>query len=156
MLISGDRVEMRGPRPPAVQAGPGRAGMRFHIHKEAGDTYVMPYDAASLVTAGRIDRRLFNATKLAELGYNDLSRKDIPLIVTGNSEDIRAVKADRQGGQDLAGRQGEGHAGPKRPSGRRTGRLAVGAVDNSDQLAMFSSRGPLKRHWPRSSVVRSP
>ncbi|MFC0623351.1 S8 family serine peptidase [Kribbella deserti] len=93
-LISGDRVALRGAKTPVAQAGPGRAGMGFHISKVGGDTFVLPYDAAALVAAGRVDRRLFNVTKLAEFGYDDRSRADIPLIVAGGTEKVRALQAD--------------------------------------------------------------
>src|SRR6185436_5405113 len=41
-----------------------------------------PADVAALVSAGRLDRRLFNVTKLVRFGYDDRSRPDLPLIVS--------------------------------------------------------------------------
>ncbi|MFK4083674.1 S8 family serine peptidase [Kribbella sp. NPDC020789] len=82
-LITGDRVELRGAARPMVTAGQGRAGTRFHISKDGTDTYVVPSDALPLIGAGRLDRRLFDITKLTAFGYTDDARQDIPLIVEG-------------------------------------------------------------------------
>src|SRR5215470_6853511 len=70
-LVTGDR------------AGKGRTGMVFRRWVEGGDTYVLPADAASLVAAKRVDRRLFNVSKLVQFGYDDSKRKALPLIVSG-------------------------------------------------------------------------
>ncbi|WP_063822851.1 S8 family serine peptidase [Kribbella flavida] len=127
-LISGDQVRLRGAEPPVVRGGPGRAGMRFHISKQGADTHVLPYDAAALVAEGRVDRRLFNVTRLAELDFDDRSRGDIPLIVAGSSEKLRAMTS----------------------VGRKLGLGSVGAValrEPKAQAAEFwnSVRGSAKR-----------
>lgn len=94
-LITGDRVELRASRPPTVRPGSRRAGTGFRIYQDRGDTYVLPSDAAALVTAGLVDRRLFNVTKLAELGYDDRDRKDMPLIIAGTANRFRTTAGAR-------------------------------------------------------------
>jgi subtilisin family serine protease len=85
-LITGDRVlvhPVRGGQPEyTMQPAKGREGTPVLRRTEAGDTYMIPADAAPLVAAGRVDRRLFNVTKLVEFGYDDRSRAEMPLIVT--------------------------------------------------------------------------
>lgn len=86
-LLTGDRVTVQlrdGAGGPllAVQPGKGREGQQFIRRTQAGDTFVIPSDAAALVASGRLDKRLFNVTKLVEFGYDDGSRQDLPLIVT--------------------------------------------------------------------------
>jgi len=44
--------------------------------------YLIPNQAAPYVTAGAIDRQLFNLTKLIADGYDDKARSSIPLIVS--------------------------------------------------------------------------
>jgi subtilisin family serine protease len=83
-LVTGDRVllDLAGgqERVVTVDAGEGRDGMAFMQQIDRGDLYVLPADAAPLVAAGRVDRRLFNVSKLREFGYGD--RDQLPLIVT--------------------------------------------------------------------------
>jgi subtilisin family serine protease len=87
-LLTGDRVGLRpGVRPHVagsvrILPAAGREKVRFIRYLDHGDTYVLPADAAPLVNAGRLDRRLFDVTKLVAFGYGDRSRPDLPLIVT--------------------------------------------------------------------------
>ncbi|MEE6262840.1 S8 family serine peptidase [Plantactinospora sonchi] len=85
-LVTGDRVlvDLSGGRERVVmpRPGKGRDGVRFVRHVEGGDTYVIPSDALPLVAARRVDRRLFNVSKLVRLGYDDRSENVVPLIVT--------------------------------------------------------------------------
>jgi subtilisin family serine protease len=87
-LITGDRVRVRpGPvgKPVAtVDPGPGREGIRFDQSvTQDGDLTVIPVDAVPLVAAGRLDIRLFRVTDLLRTGYDDQTRPELPLIVTG-------------------------------------------------------------------------
>src|SRR5688500_10463858 len=67
-LVTGDHVVVQpldGPdRIVAVRPGKGRKGATFVRRVEHGDTYVIPADALRLVDSGRVDRRLFNVSKL--------------------------------------------------------------------------------------------
>lgn len=92
-LVTGDKVLLRGTTKPVVEAGPGRAGMPFQIYRDHGDTYVVPADAAALVSAGTLDRRLFDVTALDKAGYGDSDRTDLPLIVSGPAAQLKAAKA---------------------------------------------------------------
>jgi hypothetical protein len=86
-LITGDRVSVadRGgaPEVAAVEPGPGRDGMQFARHGHGGRMLVVPMDAVPLVGQGTLDPRLFDVAALVRAGYDDRSRSDIPLIVSG-------------------------------------------------------------------------
>ncbi|MBB2942886.1 subtilisin family serine protease [Actinoplanes lutulentus] len=45
-----------------------------------GDLYVIPERAQPLLASGRVDRRLFNVTRLLEQEYDDAHRADLPVI----------------------------------------------------------------------------
>ncbi|WP_162908038.1 S8 family peptidase [Allorhizocola rhizosphaerae] len=93
-LVTGDRVVLQpldGPdRIVAVRPGKGRQGAQFAQRVEHGDTYVIPADAATLVASGRVDSRLFNVSKLVELGYDDSKSRTVPLMVTGQTAGLKA------------------------------------------------------------------
>jgi subtilisin family serine protease len=79
-LITGDRVTLHGDRA-SVEAGPGRAGMRFIDRRDADHRYVIPADALPLLRSGRLDQRLFDLTTLISFGYDDRAG-GLPLLVT--------------------------------------------------------------------------
>ncbi|GGT16254.1 S8 family serine peptidase [Nonomuraea spiralis] len=84
-LITGDRVAVSGkPGAAAYEVTPG-AGRKvsFSIETRAGQTYVLPSDAAPLIDAGLVDERLFNVTRLLEWGYGDARRTTIPVLTKG-------------------------------------------------------------------------
>ncbi|MEV0618137.1 S8 family serine peptidase [Nonomuraea sp. NPDC050404] len=72
-LITGDRVRyVDGPgdqdtvtvdRPEGAQGG-------VQVQQSGGDVYVVPDEAEPLIADRRLDRRLFNVTGLAEMGYH--------------------------------------------------------------------------------------
>jgi subtilisin family serine protease len=80
-LITGDRVEVTADGPPRITPAPGRTAMPFRVSRTRGRLSVLPGDAAALVAAGALDRRLFDVTGLLDLGYDDTTRPDLPLIV---------------------------------------------------------------------------
>jgi subtilisin family serine protease len=80
-LVTGDRVELQPSGLPAVVAAPGRQSVPFRISTSGGHVRVVPIDAAGLIAQGRLDPRLFDVTALAESGYDDVQRPDLPLIV---------------------------------------------------------------------------
>ncbi|WP_234021175.1 S8 family serine peptidase [Streptomyces sp. 142MFCol3.1] len=47
-----------------------------------GDLFVIPDEAAPLLGADKLDRRLFNVTDLIEMGYDDAKSAAVPLIAT--------------------------------------------------------------------------
>ncbi|MEJ3748660.1 S8 family serine peptidase [Actinomycetes bacterium KLBMP 9797] len=81
-LITGDRVTFGASgRTVHIEPGPGRAGITFDTRDFGGRLEVLPSDAIAPLSAGRVDRRLFDVTGLIEMGYGD-RRDSLPLIVT--------------------------------------------------------------------------
>ncbi|NUR99910.1 MAG: hypothetical protein HOV67_32215, partial [Kribbellaceae bacterium] len=50
-----------------------------------GDLTLVPADAYALLSAGRLDKRLFNLTELAAQGYDDASSNQLPLLISGSA-----------------------------------------------------------------------
>ncbi|NUR94683.1 MAG: S8 family peptidase [Kribbellaceae bacterium] len=50
-----------------------------------GDLTLVPADAYALLSAGRLDKRLFNLTELAAQGYDDASSNQLPLLISGST-----------------------------------------------------------------------
>lgn len=91
-LVTGDRVVVTkaGNR---IEPAAGRGRMVFHQSQEGNHRFVIPGDAAPLVAAGRLDRRLFDITGLLSLRYDDRTRPDVPLLVMGDSGARAAAQA---------------------------------------------------------------
>ncbi|MEU4095891.1 S8 family serine peptidase [Streptomyces sp. NPDC026673] len=95
-LITGDRVELvtgpDGRQLAAVHRAPGSSG---HVTATVkGEIHVYPYAALPLIKAGKLDKELFNVTRLASYGYDDAHTKKLPLIVTyGSPSGVRAKGA---------------------------------------------------------------
>ncbi|MEW2091988.1 S8 family serine peptidase [Streptomyces sp. NPDC006682] len=53
-----------------------------HVRQAGEDLYVIPDEASALLAAEKLDRRLFNISTLAEMGYDDRRSGGIPLIAT--------------------------------------------------------------------------
>ncbi|MET8976358.1 S8 family serine peptidase [Streptomyces sp. NPDC004539] len=82
-LITGDTVRVSGgTRVTGVDRGTGRTKVAYSVQSFGGHTYVVPDDAAPLVASGRLDRRLFDVTRLVADGYDDGHRRTLPLIVS--------------------------------------------------------------------------
>ncbi|MGW2930411.1 S8 family serine peptidase [Streptomyces sp. NPDC001156] len=86
-LVTGDRVTVTtlagGRRTASVQPGPGREHMPFNTFEgDDKSLTVMPFDAQGLVSAGTLDRRLFNVTGLISQGYDEAHTSALPLIVS--------------------------------------------------------------------------
>jgi subtilisin family serine protease len=83
-LVSGDRVELWGSDPSAplrIEPAPRAHSVPFQDYWHDGDRYVVPGDAAMLVTDGVLDRELFNVTGLIRQGYDDAHTAAVPLLV---------------------------------------------------------------------------
>ncbi|HEX6360106.1 S8 family serine peptidase [Actinophytocola sp.] len=81
-LLTGDKVTIGGMRGVSVQAAKGREHIAFYTRTdEQGDTHVVPSDVVPLLSAGKLDSRLFDVTELVRVGYDDASRDRLPLIV---------------------------------------------------------------------------
>ncbi|REE99904.1 S8 family peptidase [Thermomonospora umbrina] len=79
-LVTGDTVTLRGAAI-SVRPGPGRSRVRFQRSMQDGHHHVIPSDALPLLAAGRVDRRLFDVTRLVRWGYDDARRASVPLVV---------------------------------------------------------------------------
>lgn len=58
-----------------------------HIYERNGEVHVVPAEAEPYLSAGVLDERLFNVTYLAEQGYDDTARADLPLVVAAPGGD---------------------------------------------------------------------
>ncbi|MFE7123281.1 S8 family peptidase [Streptomyces sp. NPDC057617] len=85
-LITGDRVTLStgpdGKRAASVLPGPGRDGVLFQTAEQNGRLTVLPSDAMDLVSAGTLDRELFDVTALVAQGYDEAHTSALPLIVS--------------------------------------------------------------------------
>ncbi|MFE5374722.1 S8 family serine peptidase [Streptomyces mirabilis] len=86
-LMTGDRVTVTtlpdGRRTASAQPGPGREHVPFETFQGNDKSLtVIPFDAQGLVSAGTLDRRLFNVTGLISQGYDEAHTSALPLIVS--------------------------------------------------------------------------
>lgn len=87
-LITGDVVQVTVSRDDALRAatvdaasrGKGLPEPSFRIVRSHGDVYVFPTDAAQYV-GSKLDRELFNVSKLVEQGLHDRAADSLPVIV---------------------------------------------------------------------------
>ncbi|AQU70438.1 LuxR C-terminal-related transcriptional regulator [Streptomyces niveus] len=86
-LITGDRVTLAGGdedgRVVSVEPGKGRKGIVFRTLEEDGRLTILPSDAGELVSAGRLDKKLFDVTALVAQRYDEAHAEGLPLIVAG-------------------------------------------------------------------------
>ncbi|WP_314411896.1 S8 family peptidase [Streptomyces sp. DSM 40484] len=86
-LITGDRVtvgaDSEGRRTASVTPGPGRRHIVFRTYEQDGRLTVLPSDAGDLVSAGRLDRGLFDVGALLAQRYDEAHSDALPLIVAG-------------------------------------------------------------------------
>ncbi|WP_329184822.1 S8 family serine peptidase [Actinacidiphila glaucinigra] len=93
-LVTGDRVTVTslpgGRHTASVQPGPGREHIPFRTLEADGKSLtVMPFDAEALVSAGTLDRRLFDVTALIAAGFDEAHTSTLPLIVSSRPEPAR-------------------------------------------------------------------
>lgn len=82
-LITGDTISLDAAgRVVGVTRGAGRADVPVSVQRFGGHVYAVPADAAALLASGRLDRRLFDVTRLVADGYDDAHRTTVPLIVS--------------------------------------------------------------------------
>ncbi|MGJ6965819.1 S8 family serine peptidase [Streptosporangium sp. G11] len=84
-LITGDKVTVRSggtETGTTVVRGPGGEPVGAHVTTVGADTYVYPDSAMPYVSAGLLDKRLFNVTRLLADDYDDAHVDHLPLIVT--------------------------------------------------------------------------
>ncbi|WP_330246823.1 S8 family serine peptidase [Streptomyces sp. NBC_00562] len=92
-LLTGDRVTVNtaadGRVTRSVQGADGQL-TGATTHKVGKDTYVYPDAALPYIAAEKLDRELFNVTKLLADGYGDEQSSTLPLIVTYTDAAVRA------------------------------------------------------------------
>ncbi|WP_406270864.1 S8 family peptidase [Actinacidiphila glaucinigra] len=93
-LVTGDRVTVTslpgGRHTASVQPGPGREHIPFRTLEADGKSLtVIPFDAEALVSAGTLDRRLFDVTALIAAGFDETHTSTLPLIVSSRPEPTR-------------------------------------------------------------------
>ncbi|GHJ50501.1 peptidase [Catellatospora sp. TT07R-123] len=96
-LVTGDVVTvttMSDGRQIADVDRPDNAVGGVKIQEIKGDLYVIPDEAASLLYANKLDRRLFDVTDLIEMGYDDAKSSQVPLIATYTPAKTKAKTAD--------------------------------------------------------------
>ncbi|MFI6638812.1 S8 family serine peptidase [Streptomyces sp. NPDC050504] len=81
-LITGDKVVVGAKgKVVGLVRGEGREKVVISVRREAGHVFVVPQDAQALIDAGRLDRRLFDVTRLVADKYDDAHRTSVPLVV---------------------------------------------------------------------------
>jgi subtilisin family serine protease len=90
-LITGDKVTM-GPAGTTSVLGADGEPVGAHVITAGPDTYVYPDSALPYVTAGLVDKSLFNITELLADGYDDAHIRHLPLIVTYETGRLRAQR----------------------------------------------------------------
>ncbi|MDI1461938.1 S8 family serine peptidase [Catellatospora sp. KI3] len=96
-LVTGDVVTvttMSDGRQIADVDRPDNAVGGVKIQEIKGDLYVIPDEAASLLYANKLDRRLFDVTDLIEMGYDDARSSQVPLIATYTQPKAKTKAAD--------------------------------------------------------------
>nr|WSW65997.1 S8 family serine peptidase [Streptomyces sp. NBC_00995] len=99
-LVTGDVVHYAdgvGKQDTVTVDRPDGAAGGVHVQQAGDDLYVLPDEAGSLLAAGRLDRRLFNVTALAKMGYDDARTGGIPLIATYPASRARSLPAAPRG-----------------------------------------------------------
>ncbi len=86
-LLTGDRVLLGAPGRSAsgeVVPGPGRRAMTFRTYRVGGRLHVVPADALALITAGRLDPRLFDVTGLLAAEQDGGARLPLAVAYSGS------------------------------------------------------------------------
>ncbi|MFV5992274.1 S8 family serine peptidase [Streptomyces sp. NPDC056231] len=99
-LLTGDVVHYSdgvGKQDTVTVDRPDGAAGGVHVQQAGDDLYVLPDEANSLIAAGRLDRRLFNVSALAKMGYDDRKSGGIPLIATYSASQGRSLPAAPRG-----------------------------------------------------------
>ncbi|GIE87828.1 S8 family serine peptidase [Actinoplanes regularis] len=131
-LITGDVVTVTGSAEDAqtvdVERPDGAPG-GVHLQRSGGDLFVLPDEALPLLSANKLDSRLFNVTDLLEMGYDDAKTGAVPVISAYSATAARA-------------------AAPATPQGaklvrdlRRVGAAAL-AVDKKQTRSFWTSIAP--------------
>ncbi|MEU4091670.1 S8 family serine peptidase [Streptomyces sp. NPDC026673] len=149
-LITGDKVTVTrgasGTPGVGVRPGPGRTRIGFEVsHQWHGADHhisVVPSDARSLLTAGKLDPRLFDVTEQLDAGYDDASSDSLRLIYASRSgKSATARDAIRQHGARITRILDVLRGGSLAPAKRDAGAFWK-FVSGTQGL-----RGPLDKVW---------
>ncbi|MCP2338647.1 S8 family serine peptidase [Actinomadura rupiterrae] len=103
-LITGDVVTVGtasdGRTTATVAPAPGSSG-GSEVQTVGKDTYVLPDAAKPLLAQGRLDRELFNVSKLVRFGYTNESGTGLPLIASYAGRAVRSVPVGAERKRDL-------------------------------------------------------
>ncbi|MFI6605372.1 S8 family serine peptidase [Streptomyces poriferorum] len=103
-LVTGDVVHYAdgaGKQDTVTVDRPDGAVGGVHVQQAGDDLYVLPDEAGSLIAAGKLDRRLFNISALAKMGYDDKRSGGIPLIATYPASKARSLPAAPRGSKSV-------------------------------------------------------
>ncbi|MEV6166020.1 S8 family serine peptidase [Streptomyces sp. NPDC052052] len=99
-LLTGDVVHYQdgaGKQDTVTVDRPDGATGGVHVQQAGDDIYVLPDEVTALLAAGKLDRRLFNVSALARMGYDDKTSGGIPLIATYPESRSRSLPAAPDG-----------------------------------------------------------
>ncbi|MFI0792891.1 S8 family serine peptidase [Micromonospora rubida] len=119
-LLTGDRVRVRNDSY-LVEPGPGRQKVIFQQQRVGDRDYVIPADALGLIGSKQLDRRLFDITTLLEMGYDDRSTGNLPLLVvpgTGTNAAVASAGTGRRVVRELPSVKGRAVHVAKPAAGR--------------------------------------
>ncbi|MEE4494338.1 S8 family serine peptidase, partial [Streptomyces sp. BE230] len=125
-LITGDVVHYAdgvGKQDTVTVDRPDGAVGGVHVQQAGDDIYVLPEETSALLAAGKLDRRLFNVTALAKMGYDDKRTGGIPLIATYPASKARSL--------------------PVAPRGSKT----VRALESIHGAALTAGKGTARSFW---------
>ncbi|WP_419992953.1 S8 family peptidase [Streptomyces boninensis] len=80
-LITGDVVQVSDGKVTGFTPAPGREDIPVHTRTSGGHSYVVPLDAQRLLSSGKLDRRLFDATGLATAASRASYKNGLKVIV---------------------------------------------------------------------------
>ncbi|MDF6045717.1 S8 family serine peptidase [Streptomyces sp. JH14] len=103
-LLTGDVVHYEdgaGKQDTVTVDRPDGAVGGVHVQQVGDDVYVLPDEATALIASGKLDRRLFNVSGLAKMGYDDKKTGGIPLIATYPAGRARSLPAVPRGAKTV-------------------------------------------------------
>ncbi|WP_199551558.1 S8 family serine peptidase [Streptomyces sp. N35] len=80
-LITGDMVEVTDGRITGIHPAKGREGIPVSVRSDGRHEYAVPLDAQRLISEGRLDKRLFDATALATKTSREAYKNGLKVII---------------------------------------------------------------------------
>ncbi|MEQ4301865.1 S8 family serine peptidase [Plantactinospora sp. B6F1] len=147
-LVTGDRVQVTIPasgKPQVeteVSARPDGRQVLVRALVDQDNLYVLPSDAAELVAAGRLDRRLFDVRRLIAENRTDGSAATVPVVVgyQGAGPDLRSARSRATAEKTLRARADE-----------LPGSREVRALDSINGAALDVAKNEAAAFWAQVS-----